>query len=755
VWALNTGCYKSTDGGKTFQQVGTPHGDNHDLWINPTNNQFVINSNDGGANISTDGGRTWSTQMNQPTAEIYRIAVDNRWPYWVYGAQQDNSTIAVPSQGNDDPYAVGGGESGYIAVDPRNYNIVYAGSYGGTITRMDRYAGTTESVRPYADQETGQRALELKYRFQWNAPIRMSPHNPDVVYMTSQFVHRTGDGGQTWEVISPDLTRDEKSKQDFSGGKGITRDGTGVEVYDTIFSFEESPATPGLLWAGSDDGLLHISRDNGKTWQKITPTGLPEFSTINAIDLSAKNPGHAIVTAYRYMLNDFTPYAYETSDYGATWNRIADDAHGIPPGCFLRVVREDPERTGLLYGGTERGMFISFDDGGHWQRFQQNLPATPIMDLKVYRDELIVATEGRAFWVLDGLPIVRQLRPGLETEAGILYKPSDAYRQGGPQAAFYYWLKDQPSAPVSVEVRDAAGTVVFSASGQPGTGAMQPPPAVPPAAGRGGRGRGAPATTGETGEAQAEGGQGGGRQGGRGRGGAAPAVSAHQGLNRTPWDARLAMPFTIPPRIVMWGGGGRGGGGGPKAAPGTYTVKVSSGTWSQSQTFRVGSDPRVPRMTDADAADQLKMATEVGGQIRKLYETLAQIRDAKKQAADLAQKSTALAAPAKTLTDRLAAVEGDMTQLQGEASQDALNFPGRLDNQMVALYQNIAAPERKLGSAVRERYADLKPKYDDVMSRAAAALKNDVAAFNAEAAKAGITPAIVIKTGSSGSGLPE
>jgi hypothetical protein len=402
----------------------------------------------------------------------------------------------------------------------------------------------------------------------------------------------------------------------------------------------------------------------------------------------------------------------------------------------------------LLYGGTERGMFISFDDGAHWQRFQQNLPATPIMDLKIYRNELIVATEGRAFWVLDGLPIVRQLRPGLETEAGILYKPTDAYRQGGPQPSFYYWLKDQPSAPVSVEVRDAAGAVVFTATGQPGAGAIQPPPHVPPAAGRGGRGRGAPATTGETGEAapSGEAGQAAGRQGGRGRGGAAAAVGAHQGLNHAAWDARFPMPFAIPPRIVMWGGGR---GGGPKVVPGSYTVKVSSGTWSQSQTFRVDSDPRLPRMTDADAAEQLKMAQEVGGQIKRLYETLAQIRDAKKQAADLAQKTSALAAASKALTEKLVAVEGDMTQLQGEASQDALNFPGRLDNQMVALYSNIVAPERKLGSPVHERYADLRPKYDEVMSRAAAALKNDIAAFNAEAANAGVTPGIVLKTGGS------
>jgi photosystem II stability/assembly factor-like uncharacterized protein len=768
VYALNTGALKSTDGGKTFSNAGIQaHGDHHDLWINPTNNKALINSNDGGATVSIDGGRTWSTQQNQPTAELYRLEVDKRWPYYVYAAQQDSGTIAAPSSNNGDTYGVGGGESGYIAVDPRNYNLIYAGNYGGSISRMDRYNGVNENIRAYADEETGQRASDMKYRFQWNAPIRLSPNDPDAIYTTSQYVHRSHDGGQTWDVISPDLTRNDKTKQDYAGGSGITRDDTGVEVYSVIFAFEESPVTAGLFWAGSDDGLVHISRDAGKNWQKITPPGLPDFATINVIELSPKNAGRAIVTAYRYMLNDFTPYVYETNDYGATWKRIADGTNGIPADDPTRVVREDPDRPGLLYAGTERGMFVSFDDGGHWQKFQNNLPITPIMDLKVYRHDLIVATEGRAFWILEGLPVVQQLKAGIETTAGVLYKPADAYRQGGPLPTFYYWMKDQPTQPVTLQVMDSTGAVVYTGTGQPGSGVVAPPSSVPAPAGAGGRGgrgggRGGPdivaepgsetpaappaGRAGAPGAAQPGAPQAGGGRGGRG-GLGAPPVAAHQGLNRSTWNARLAPLFTVPAKIVMWGGGG-GGAQGPKAAPGVYTVKVTSGDWSQTQTFKLNSDPRLPMLTDAEGADQLRIARETGAKIKQLYDTLLTIRDVKKQASEIAQKADARArmeAAAKLLTDKLVAIEGEITQLQGEAGQDALNFPGRIDNQWIALYGNVTNQERKVNKAVTERYADLTPPTDALMQKAATSLKVDVDAFNAAAKKAGVKQGIVVK----------
>jgi photosystem II stability/assembly factor-like uncharacterized protein len=760
VFITNTGAYKSTDGGKTFPvTIRAQHGDNHDWWINPLNNKAMIESNDGGASVSLDGGQTWSTLNNQPTQEIYRLEVDTRWPYWVYGAQQDNSSVAVPSNNVGTPdLNAGPGEAGYLAVDPRNYNVIYAGNYGGTLQRQDRTAGISESVRVYADEETGQRAADMKYRFQWNAPIRLSPHNPDIVYTTSQYVHRSKDHGQNWERISPDLTRNDKTKQDYAGVKGITNDDTGVEVYDTVFSFEESPVTPGLLWAGTDDGLLQISKDNGKTWEKITPTGLPEWSTINAIDLSPKNAGHAIVTAYRYMMADFTPYVYATNDYGKTWKRIADGTNGIPAGHATRVVREDPDMPGLLVAGTEYGIYLSYDDGAHWQSFQMNLPRVPIMDLKFYRHNLILATEGRGFWILDEVPVLEGLKSMQGSEAATLFKPAEGFRSSGgrgggggfgggggpavPPPTFYYWFKDEPTAAVTLQVMDPAGAVVYTATGQPGAGTAAQPPsttaqiasAAPqpglaiPVGGGGAAGAGA-------------GGQGGGRGGGGGGGrggpgGAPTTLNAHKGLNMTTWTpGSYPAAYQQPRGIIMWGGGG---GQGPRMAPGIYTVKLAMGSWTQSQTFHLGADPRYqPTMSDADGAAQVKMALEVGGWAKALYDNLAKIRDAKAQAADIATKTPAAAAAVKTLTDKLVAVEGDMTQLKGEAGQDSLNYPGRLDNQLVALYSNIVGTERKLGTSINERYVDLKPQYEQMAARWTAVLSTDIATFNAAATKAG------------------
>lgn len=726
VYGLNVGAFRSTDGGKTFGSAGIQsHSDYHDMWINPTNNRIIIVGNDGGAAVST--GQGWSGQDNQPTSEMYRASVDNRYPYWVYGGQQDNSTIGVPSQGNATPYAVGGGESGHVAVDPRDANINYAGNYGGAISRVNRNTGVTENVRVYADSQTGQRAADMKYRFQWNAPIRISWHTPDVVYTTSQVVHRTTDGGMNWDVISPDLTRNDKRRQQYSGGEGITRDNTGVEVYGTIFAFEESPTTPGLFWAGSDDGLVHLSRDNGKTWTNVTPADWPE-GTINTIDPSDHDPARAFVVMHRYRMGDFTPYIYRTDNFGATWTRIADGTNGIPADHFTRAIQEDPKKKGLLYAGTEFGMYISFNDGRSWQRFQQNLPVTPITDLQVFRNDLIVATQGRGYWIMDNLSPLQSVTPSATTPDALLFKPEDGFRQGGRLPTIQYWFKEKPTAAIQVEVLDSTGAVLWTASGEPGDRPVPPPPGAAPA-GRGGRGAAA--------------GGGGGGRGGRGGFGGGGGVTGYQGMNTVTWNPRLPAPFQVPPGIVMWGGGG---GQGPKVKPGTYTARVTSGAWSATQTFNLLPDPRLPQATPAQYDEQFRMTVDIGATTKKLYDDLARIRSVKPQLQEhitSAGANSAAGRAARALHDKLFELESTLTQVQGEGGQDALNFPGRLDNQWVVLYSNAAGTERWPVRGVIERYNDLLPETNTLFAGIETALTTELAVYNKVAASARLSPIVV------------
>jgi len=717
VWVGNVGFFKSTDGGRSFEQFRTPHSDNHDLWINPDNPEIMINANDGGANVSMNRAESWTGQMNQPTAEIYRVAVDNRQPYWVYGAQQDNSTVALPGGpgggfGADDFYAVGGGESGHIAFDPDDPVDVYAGNYGGTISRFNARTRTQESIRAYPESSTGQRASDMKYRFQWNAPIRVSPHNPDVVYHASQYVHRSPDRGKTWAIISPDLTRNNPERQDYSGKDGVSRDNTGVEVYNTIFALEESPKVPGLIWTGADDGRMHITRDNGKTWTDITPAGMPE-GTLNMIDLSAHDTGRAHVALHRYRVNDFRPYIYQTNDYGKTWKRLASGTNGIPEDHFVRVVREDPVRRGLLYAGTERGMYVSFDDGAHWQPLQLNLPITPVTDMVIHRNDLVVSTQGRAFWVLEDLPVLRQIKAGMETTPAHLFDPEDGYRSGGTPPTFFYWFGQTPKEPVRIEITDAKGQPVATYTGRAGGG-------------------------GDAGAAQA-GGRGG--RGGRGGGGSA-SVPVRQGLNRFTWDGRYPPIFRIPQGIVMWGGGGAG----PRAVPGTYNVKMTSGSWTSTHAFELKADPNATT-TPAEYEEQLRVAREVGLKVAELYAALAQIRDIKEQASSLGARMRSaglgddVAKAADALAKKLTAIEGELTQLQGEGGQDALNFPGRLDNQFVALYGDVTGRDYASEGA-KERFEDLKPELAKHLSNLEETLNSEVAAFNELIEKKGVKPLI-------------
>jgi len=609
VYVLNTGIWKSTDGGKSFSYIRAPHGDHHDLWISPDDSMNLINGNDGGANVSFNGGNSWSTQGNQPTAELYRVTVDNQFPYRIYGCQQDNSCVSLPSRTSSsgiarhDWYVIGGCESGHVAVDPRNPDITYAGCYGGSISRYDHANGQEREINTYPQLAVGQAAKDLRYRFQWNAPIRLSPHDPDVLYHTSQFVHRSTDHGQSWEVISPDLTRNDPLKQGYSGGD-LTWDNTGVEVYDTIFAFEESKQTRGLLWAGTDDGRVHLSRDNGETWDEITPAGMPDWGQVNMIELSEHDPRRAFLAVTRYRMDDFKPYIFRTDDYGASWSLITDGGNGIPADHFVRVVREDPDRKGLLYAGTEFGLHISFDDGRNWQSFQQNLPVTPITDMAIADGDLVVATQGRSFWILDDMTPLRSMTPELADAVAHLFAPRSTYRfsSGGgfgesgaagknpPSGVIlYYLLGEETEGEVELEILDAAGSVLRTLSSE-----KEEPRAPSPWL------RFFPEMAGDR------------------------KLAAETGLNRYVWNLRHHDAELVDD-AVLWGMAR-----GPIVPPGSYQARLSRGDWSQTVDIQLVQDPRI-EVSQADLDAQYALATEIWEALSESHQALGSSRRSKRR----------------------------------------------------------------------------------------------------------------------------
>src|ERR1700680_4509799 len=430
LYIMNVEAYKSTDGGHLFNKVKVPHGDNHGLWIDPQNTKRMIASNDGGVTVTYDGGKNWTRQDNQPTAQFYHVIADSATPYRVYGSQQDAGTVAIASRSDEgsidrqDWYDVGGGEAGYIAPYPPDPNIVYAADYQGNITRFDKHIGQVKSITEQPELSDAHGAGNLEHRFQWPAPVLISSHDPNTLYHAGERLFKTTDGGVHWQAISPDLTRNDKSKQHVSGGD-ITLDDTGTEYYDTIFAVAESPITKGLIWAGTDDGLIQITRDEGKNWTNVTPKGLAEWSRISLIEASPHDAGTAYVAIDRHQNDDLAPYIYKTSNYGATWTRITS---GIPDGSFVRAVREDPKKKGLLYAGTERGIYVSFDDGAHWRTMQLNLPNAPVHDIVIKNDDLVLATHGRSFWILDDVSPLRQFADSVAAQDVHLYRPATAYR---------------------------------------------------------------------------------------------------------------------------------------------------------------------------------------------------------------------------------------------------------------------------------------------------------------------------------------
>ncbi|HTS64764.1 MAG TPA: hypothetical protein VMH28_22225 [Candidatus Acidoferrales bacterium] len=717
IYALNVGMHKSIDGGRTFSTMRPPHGDNHDLWIAPDNPNRMIESNDGGATITNDGGRTWSTVDNQPTAQFYRVALDQDFPYNIYGAQQDNSTVRTASRTAGfgitpaDWYDVGGGESGWIAPDPKNSQIVYAGSYDGLITRQDKRTGQMRNINAWPDNTMGYGVEAMKYRFQWSFPIVFSPHDPKALYIGSNVIHRTTNEGQSWEAISPDLTRNDKSKMGSSGGP-ITQDNTSVEYYCTVFTIIESPVAKGVIWAGSDDGLVHVTRDGGKKWDNVTPPGMPEWIRINSIDASPHDAGTAYVAATNYQQDDFRPYLYKTADYGKTWKKIVS---GIPENAFTRVVREDPNKKGLLAAGTEIGLFLSFDEGESWRSFQLNLPVTPITDLQFHKrdQELVIGTEGRSFWILDDVPMLYQLH-GFDSNATAtrLFQPKDTYRFGGGRgfggggrgagpavgenppggAQVMFWLKNRPQGEVTLEFLDSAGKSINKF-----TTREQPRPQAPAGEEEDNPFRGAP-----------------------------PArLTANAGLNRFTWNLRYTDAVTFP-GMILWAGSTSG----PRVSPGKYTAKLTVDGQSQSQGFEVKKDPRLDT-TPEDYAKQLSLSLQVRDKLSETNDAVIRIRELRKQLDEYARRdSKKVADAAKALSAKLTAVEENLYQTKNRASEDPLNYPIKLNNKLAHVLGVVQSSDNAPTQQSYMVYEDLATQVNAELKKLDVLLTADLAAFN-------------------------
>jgi len=678
VYALNTGMLRSTDGGKTFALVLATHGDHHALWIDPTNPSSLINGNDGGASISLDAGRTWSTQYNQPTAAFYHVATDNRFPYFIYGAQQDNSNLAVASFADEgvigprDWYPAGGGEAGFVIPDPRDPDIIYSDSEN-QFERFDKRSWQSQDISPDPIDNSGHPASELVHRFNWTSPLMLSPNDPDALYAASEAVWESRDHGMSWKIISGDLTRNDRSKQQASGGL-LTKDITSVEYYDTLFALAESPLKRGELWTGSDDGLVNLTLDDGAHWSAVTPRALPPWSTISLIEPSHFDAAAAYIAVDRHKLDDIAPYAFKTTDDGKSWTPIVT---GLPQGAVVHAVREDPVRRGLLYAGTEVGVFVSFDDGGHWRPLQFNLPASPVHDLAVKGGDLIAATHGRSFWILDDVTPLRQA--AADADPVVLYSPAPAVRlyypdevnRRGPVgenppagAIIDYVLKSAPQGEVTVEISDDQGRVLRHMSSTR-TAKSEQPPEWPDRI-----------VTGDL-------------------------IPARAGMNRLVWDLRMDDPAQIPgafyedqaPRGVI-------------VPPGRYSVKLTSAGESRTAPLTVLADPRVPGSA-AGIAAKTALAVNVATDIDALHRAVNAVRQAK----------AALPADAPApLREKLTGLEEALMQVNMKGSEADLAFPGMLNEQYAAFAATLedadTAPTRQQQALYDFLHAKLTAQLD-------------------------------------------
>ena len=650
VYVLNVRYHRSKDGGKTFETFNAPHGDHHDLWIAPENSQRMIIGDDGGAQVSYDGGTTWSTYYNQPTAQFYRVTTDNSFPYRIYVAQQDNSTIRIKhrSDGNtideDDWEPTAGGESAHIAVDPMDNDIVYGGSYGGYLTRVNHKKETERAINVWPDNPLGYGAEGMKYRFQWNFPIIFSKHDPKKLYTFSNHVHLSTDEGQSWQLLSDDLTRNDPERLVSSGGP-ITQDNTGVEYYCTIFAANESPIKEGLMWVGSDDGLVHITRDGGESWQNITPPQLPEWSMINSIEPSHFDEGTCYMAATRYKLGDFKPYLYKTTDYGASWQEINN---GINNEHFTRAIREDPKRKGLLYAGTETGMYVSFNDGASWQTFQQNLPIVPITDLVVKDNNLVVATQGRSIWILDDLTVLHQLDNNLASSEAVLFQPKDSYRTKGGTT-------EEPSKLAGANHPNGVVTHFYLKGLQEKDSIVLTYTTM----------QGDTLASFKNSSKDKK-----------------KKLKVEKGGNTHVWDTKGKGAEKLE-GMILWSVNIDG----PKAVPGKYMVHLNINGSNQSQEFNIVADPRAEASLE-DMQRQHDFVTEVNVTIDQAHQSIKKIRKIAAQLDAFTKQygdneaTKELVEKAKKMKEDFENIEKALYQTQNKSRQDPLNFPIRLTNKL-------------------------------------------------------------------------
>jgi len=707
LYVLNVDYHQSKDGGKTFKAFEAPHGDHHDLWIAPENNQRMIIADDGGAQVSFDAGVNWSTYLNQATGQFYRVVTDNAFPYRIYGAQQDNSTVRIAHR--TDGYAItdkdweetAGSESAHIAVDPDNNDIVYGGSYSGLLTRVDHKNKQLRAINVWPDDPMGHGAEDSKYRFQWNFPIFFSPNNHKKLYAASNHLHISTDEGQSWQVISPDLTRNDPNTLKSSGGP-ITKDNTSVEYYGTIFAAAESPFEPDLIWTGSDDGLVHISRDGGKNWSNVTPAKMPEWMMFNSIEIDPFVKGGAYFVGTKYKSGDYNPYIYKTENYGKSWKLIVN---GIPNDYFTRTMRADPNRKGLLYAGTEKGMFISFDDGENWEKFQLNLPQVPITDLTIKDNNLIAATQGRAFWIIDDLTPLHQLNSALTSQTVVLYKPQDSYDLGGRRSrssktvgqnrnggvGVNFYIKDTLSSDaISLSFKDTQGKLIKTYNLKPDKSKNE------------------------------------------------EQLALKEGDNILYWDMMYPGAERVEGMILWWGSLD-----GPKAVPGTYSVELSVNGKIQSQSFNILKDPR----SSASLADlQLKFdfILSVRDKLTETHKALKNIKVIKDQV-ELLKKSISdktaqkdLIAFADDLVKRLIVIENNLYQTKSRSGQDPLNYPIKLNNKLAHLSALTSIGDYKPTAQAYDFKNEVTAAIDKELKDLYQIFDNDVKQLNAKVKASGI-----------------